>query len=395
MSAKLKKEGLRSWLAAIIALWPVSYSTGAEPAPEKLDQMPSLVVPAVAQNTSGAADNPLLQVSCPGCSNGLLGSTSIPAATSAGCSGDSCEGGCFPGQRCTPCEGTNCISRTFCAFYDCICCPDPCYEPHWIAAADSAFFVDSARPVTQVRIRWDSGVNFILPNRAEYFWAGSPKGPAKPENSLNYNQLSIYNEAAIDRFSIYTNVPYLSIDPTVNNGAAGFGDITVGTKSMLLDCELMQTTFQMAATLPSGNFLKGLGTGHTSLEPSLLFAVKLCPDTYMQAQLSEWVPLGGDQGIEGSILHYHFSLNHVICRPVGDTQLIGTLEFSGYSFQSGAYTDPTGVVQKADGYTYCYVGPGIRFVICDKIDFGFGCQFAVSGQHFADQLYQTEFRWRF
>ena len=28
--------------------------------------------------------------------------------------------------------------------YNCICCPDPCYEPHWTALADSAFFVDAA-----------------------------------------------------------------------------------------------------------------------------------------------------------------------------------------------------------------------------------------------------------
>jgi hypothetical protein len=396
MSAKPRKTDLRHWLAAVIALWPASYSAGADPAPGSLDPSLFLSAPAFSQNAPGASDNPLLQVSCPSCGNGLLGSANYPASTSAGCAGDSCEGGCVPGQRCTPCEGTNCISRTFCAFYDCICCPDPCYEPRWIAAADSAFFVSSARPVTQMRIGWDSGINMILPDRAEYFWAAPPKGPPNPETKLNYSQLSIYNEAAVEKFSIYTNVPYLSLDPSVNNGAAGFGDITIGTKSMFLDCELMQMSFQMATTLPSGNFLKGLGTGHVSLEPSLLFAVKLCPDTYVQVQLSEWVPIGGTDGVQGSILHYHLSLNHVICRPVGDTQLIGTLEFSGYSFQSGAYTDPTtGALQKGDGYTYASIGPGVRFVICDKIDFGFGTAFSVTGQHFADQLYRTEFRWRF
>jgi len=76
--------------------------------------------------------------------------------------------------------------------------------------------------------------------------------------------------------------------------------------------------------------------------------------------------------------------------------LLGTLELNGYSFQHGAYTDPIfGSFQKAGDDNYLYLGAGLRLVICDKLDLGFATSFALTDQHFADQIYRTEFRWRF
>src|SRR5258708_5540601 len=83
--------------------------------------------------------------------------------------------------------------------------------------AHAPFFVDGARPVTQMRVRWDWNLNVIDPDRAEYLWAKiGGKGPKKPETNLNYNSLSIYNEAAIQSFSVFTEIPYLSMSPTNN-----------------------------------------------------------------------------------------------------------------------------------------------------------------------------------
>jgi hypothetical protein len=277
--------------------------------------------------------------------------------------------------------------------------------PRWIAAADAAFFVDAARPVSQTRIRWDSGLGMEFPDRAEFFWAradGMGKGPHFPingfkgETGLDFNVLSLYTEIAAANFSASVEFPYVSIDPEQAAHAAGFGDIIIGTKSMLLDCELMQVTFAFKTIVPSGNFTKGLGTAHVSLEPSLLWAVRLAQNTYTQGQLSEWIPLGGDTDYAGAIFHFHFSLNQVLWRPLDDVQLIGTAELNGWAFQDGAFTDPVlGSFQKASGDTYVSIGPGLRLVICDKIDIGIGAAFAVSDHHFAEQLYRTEFRWRF
>jgi hypothetical protein len=45
--------------------------------------------------------------------------------------------------------------------------------------------------------------------------------------------------------------------------------------------------------------------------------------------------------------------------------------------------------------TYCNLGGGLRLVLCDKMDLGFGATFAVTDNHFADQLYRTEFRLKY
>jgi hypothetical protein len=302
------------------------------------------------------------------------------------------------------CEGETAVGRFLCGVYECICCPDPCYDPSWLAVADAAFFVEAARPVSQMRFRWDHGHHLIFPDRAEFFWAradGKGKGP-KPNppflaaGSVDYHVLSLYTETAVGGFSVFTETPYRSLDPDFAPHGAGFGDLSFGTKSLLFDCELLQITFQFRTFLPTGNPRKGLGTGHVTLEPSLIVAVNLAPDWYFQGQLAEWIPLGGDPNYAGAVLHYHTSLNRVLSRPLPDVQLIGTLEFSGYSFQDGAFTDPTfGPFQQASGATYLYSGPGLRLVVCDKIDFGVGTHFALTADHFAEQLYRVEFRWRF
>ena len=157
----------------------------------------------------------------------------------------------------------------------------------------------------------------------------------------------------------------------------------------------MQFAFQFRTFIPTGNSTHGIGTGHVSLEPSLLAAVRLGPYTYFQAQLSEWIPLGGDTDYQGAILHYHVSLNHVLCRPVADVQLIGTLEFNGWSFQTGHFTDPFLGKLKSGDDSFLSVGPGLRLVLCDKLDVGVGAAFEVNGIPWPSTLIRSEFRWRF
>jgi hypothetical protein len=131
--------------------------------------------------------------------------------------------------------------------------------------------------------------------------------------------------------------------------------------------------------------------------------LKLAPDTYFQAQLAEWIPVGGDHDYAGDILHYHFSLNRVLWRPSHDMQIIGTAEFNAWSFQDGAYSDPTLVDAKgkplfpveSSGVTYASIGPGIRCVLCDRVDLGFAASFSITDHGWFDQFYRTEFRWRF
>ncbi|MEQ8785373.1 MAG: hypothetical protein RIC55_03705 [Pirellulaceae bacterium] len=308
---------------------------------------------------------------------------------------------CNPGQfhECPPnCAKTR-IGRFLYAMYRDTCCPDPCYDPQWWALADAAFYTEGARPVTQQRFRWDAGFDMVYPDRAEFFWARSGGGGAGPSTivpSLRFHELSMYTEVAHGAFGAFTEIPYRSVYTALGGHEAGFGDINVGVKSMLHDTELMQLTFQMRTITPVGVSSRGLGTGHVSLEPSLIMGLNLSPFSYFQGQVAEWIPLGGDQDYAGALLHYHFAYNHSLLGDPSGVHWIGVMELNGWSFQDGAYSAyPSTTLLPASNHTYLSGGPGLRIVVCDAIDFGVGSAFAYTRDHWAEQHYRTEFRLRF
>jgi hypothetical protein len=339
-----------------------------------------------------------------------------PASGCAGCGSGGCGSGgcnnnnygpsnntCVPGrQQCCGIPSDTVCGRFFGGLCEELCCPDPCYEPRWVPEANAAFFQDSPRPVTQTRIRWDSAANYRFPDTAEYFWAQvktganqAAKGPGIVTPSLKYNELSIYQEVAAKGFSFFIEMPYLSFDPAIGPSGAGMGDLTIGTKSVLLDRELLLVSLQFKTVIPTGNFTAGLGTGHVSLEPSLLAALKLCPTTYVQTEIAEWIPLGGTPGFAGSVFHYHASLNQNLCHWGDCINVIGVMEFNGYSF-SGAFTDfPSGAVVGNNGSNFANAGPGLRIQICDKADIGFAADFGFGNMHGPAQIYRTELRIRY
>lgn len=329
--------------------------------------------------------------SCGGSGGGIGGGCTDCMNGPVGCG----EGGCYPGRDgCCPISGRGPFTRLYAAYQNALCCPDPCYVPQWRCAANAALFVDHARPTTMTRIRWDRGVNLTDPDRAEYFWAqiGGP-GPANPERRVDYNELHLYQEVGVDKFSMFIDMPFRSFDSANNGGHGGIGDLQIGTKSLLLDSDLVQFTFQFVTSIPTAGPGGGVGTGHVALDPSLVTAVKLRENTYWQGQLGYWFGVGNSNG---SILHYHSSINQVLWQSTNNV-LVGTFEGVGYSFMSGNVTSATlpRRVLPGNDVTYFTLGPGIRWCICNKVDIGFGMQFAVTDRHFAEQLYRTEIRLRF
>jgi hypothetical protein len=321
---------------------------------------------------------------CGGCGTAGCGS----------CGSDGCgEAGCYPGRDgCTTCEGNTRLGRLFCAFHNALCCPDPCYKPRWNDAANAAFFTDHARTVTMTRLRWDAGRNLIDPDRSDYFYGKGAFPGAPVPTRVDYNELRLYQEIGGDKFSLFIDLPYRQLTTNNRGGAGGIGDLEFGTRTMILDSELLQTTFQFKTRVPTGNPVRGVGTGSVSLEPSLINTVKLYNETYWQSQLAYWFAVGNGNG---SIFHWHNSFNRVLFRPLVDTALIGTFEFVGWTFTGGRFRDAAGVLRGSNGDTYFTVGPGLRLAMCDKLDVGFGVQFAASDKHFAQRLYRTELRWRF
>ena len=341
---------------------------------------------------------------------------------------------CVPGRgKCPPINSDSFYGRIFGNLYECICCPDPCYQPSWVPAANASFFTDFARPQTITRFRYDRGWNLQFPDRNEYFWAkqnitnnlstvggrpylrgiGGGNGPNFPpkvvkarkvpspprhggvfgETGLNYDQIFLYQEAASASGSLFVEQNYRSMYPDITPHTAGFGDLNFGIKSLLLDCELMQLTFQFKTYTPTGQAKKGFGTGHFSLEPSLLLSVRLAEDTYFQGQLAEWIPIGGNEDYQGALIKYNFSVNHVLAYTAPDSPLIGTLEFAGISFQDGLYTDPYRGPINSRGGTYASFGPGLRHSICNRFDYGGAIAWTVSdaGQ-FGSPLLRLEMR---
>jgi len=369
-------------------------------------------LPGLAGNAAAPVIDPNVeQVGCPTCGRGLLGGPGDvyvgPGST------DACAGGCVPGRRrCDDCcfNQDTYFGRILGGLYDCICCPDPCYEPHWIAAADTAFFQDAARPATQMRFRWDTGWDMTAPDRAEYFWARQtgPLGPHVIARSINYRELRLYTEGATDRIGVFIEQPYREvgvhespISPNPNDVTfSGFGDLNIGTKTLLLDCDLLQVSFQFKTFILTGAANKGLGTGHVSLEPAILNTLHLAPDTYLQCEIAYWIPVGGDSLYQGNIFHSHLAFNQVLWHLCRSVQLVGTMEFNEWSIINGNFTSPDvltggkGTPERARD-TIFSLGPGFRFVICDRVDVGAGTAFAVTGDRWAEELVRAEFRWRF
>jgi hypothetical protein len=336
---------------------------------------------------------------CPHCGGGL----GPGGCTTCGdCGGPQCRAG---GRRCEPFPDTTVAGRFVGLIYTGICCPDPCYQPHWEPLADAAFFTDAVRPKTATKFRWDSASHFIFPDRGEYFFArddGKGRGPKvfgtsnKGIPAADYNELMLITEAASGAAGVQIAMPYRSVNATPYGAdGAGFADMQITAKSMLLDSELFLFGFQMRTYIPIGQTGKGLGTGHVSLEPGLNFGLRLAPETYMQAQVVEWIPIAGDKDYAGAHLRWAASFNHVLWRPIRDVQLIGTLETTGISFQDGEFTDPYAGPTHLAKRTAAALGPGLRLFFCDTLDFGLGWQHGITGKYLIRDFLRYEVRYRF
>jgi hypothetical protein len=530
------RRRLARWAAGVLvvaATWSSGSGLAQTATPASAPSSSGHVADRIPTDTSApGGGSGLVQTGCSSCGGGCgsgLGTLCGPGELGSGGCGDCC----YPGRNfcCSDCDCPTAIGRFFCGFYQCICCPDPCYDPCWLPVADTAFFLDQARPVTQMRLRYGADFGFKTPDRAEYFYArartnpnqleatgpcslhGFGKGPNCIASEVDFEDLSLYMEAAKGAFSAFTEIPYRHIDPTtgpasvatntrpatpammmpapianavipagagplptdvilgpggamvpatmagtaptmipggtrlargtvlppgtvVAPGAtvpvaatpaatmpvagpccpvSGFADLIIGTKSMLLDCCLMQITFQFKTYLPTGNFIKGLGTAHVSLEPSILFNINLAKDTYLQGQFAYWIPVGGDDLYQGNIYHGHLALNRVLWRPCPSVCLVGTLEGSHWHIYNGAFTDPlllasgtmangmftpgagtdVAPISRSAHGDFIYAGPGVRLFICDKLDFGIGSQFVLTSDSFAQEQLRADFRWRF
>jgi hypothetical protein len=201
------------------------------------------------------------------------------------------------------------------------------------------FVIDTTQPLSNFRIRYDSVYNLTFPDRSEYFWAAAgSKGPA-PERSVDYQDFRFQQELATENFSTAIDVPIRILNPEFNGNNAGVGDIGLTTKLVMLNGNEWQMTQITRTTFNNGNAKKGLGTGHVSIAPGMLFRYKWNDLTYVHSEIELSFPIAGDPVFSAPVLKYGFGLSHLYYDS-DEFAIIQTLEFVNIWFLDGNKTLP-------------------------------------------------------
>ncbi len=279
-----------------------------------------------------------------------------------------------------------------------------------VALTSNAAYIDSAVPVTQFRLRFDAAYDDNRPDRDEFFYpkcgcfhTPDARGPAMPETKVDYQEVSSYLEYAVSpRFSAFFETTYRSINPTVNPNEDGFGDLNTGFKWAFLYQPDSVGTFQFRTYIPTGLGRFGLGTDHVSLEPALLFLHQFGNRVILEAELRDWIPIGGSD-FAGNVLRYGIGLSYDVIR-TDAFRLAPVGELVGWTALSGKESDATeNVVVDSAGHTIVNAKMGVRLGfgettepgLLNRSDFFVGYARALTGDVWYKDALRVEFRYRF
>lgn len=330
-----------------------------------------------------------------------------------------------------------------------------------LALAAPGGYLDNPIPISTFRLRFDAAFDDNRPDRAEYLYAAWKElsfhphgiqgggaffdrgaiGPNMLPAYVNYQQPEAYFEFAfLKRFSAFVQAPYRIIqlhniqedfpdNPKVNpadrpnpgskfftepfqeNQASpqtnfnGFSDMQFGFKGAILASPKQYLTFQLRLYAPSGDPGLGLGTGHWSVEPSLLLYERLTKRLVLQGQLTEWSPIDG--GLAGNILQYGAGLGYAVFQR-GNFVIMPTTEFMGWTMLNGyqsvfapiSATRPapnfelptTHGVEQAGGDTIVNGKFGVRTFFGDGSSLFVGYGRALTGTHWYTDDFRVEYR---
>jgi hypothetical protein len=333
------------------------------------------------------------------------------------------------------------------------------------ALAAPGGYLDDAIPKTMFRIRYDAGFDLNRPDRAEFFYAEwhelsfhphgvqgdgvffDPKarGPKALPSSVDYQEASAYLEVAYDnKLSLFASVPtrFISFrdlhednpeselkrnpndlpgrgsrffpEPGPENAGTqhtafdGLSDVDFGIKYAIVADPCQYLTTQLRVYSPSGDASKGLGTGHWSLEPGLLYYQRLSDRLVFQAELKDWIPVDGGAA-SGNILRYGFGLGYDIYQR-GNLRITPVTEMVGwtvlYGFQSffgnvvatptpGLELPHTHGVEDASGDTIINGKIGVRTYFGHGHDLYIGYGRALTGDRWYQDIVRVEYRFVF
>lgn len=288
-------------------------------------------------------------------------------------------------------------------------------------------YIDDSTIESKVRIRFDTATGTTVPDRAEFLYAKcgcyrdllhtnpayDPSAPGpRPgaANGVDYHQLYIEGEVAFDsRVSVFGQIPVRWLEPTSflpNTGgpfpsATGISDVRGGVKLGLSDAASpYNLTAKVQLYLPTGDAGKGLGTHHTSVEPSMLFQGELTPTVTLESQVGVWLPIGGAAPLPGTtadhfagrILYYGigpsvtvYETSRVRVTPV--VELVGWRVLAGNQTKAGGPDD-------ASGTNIVNIKLGAR-IGYDAGSFYVGVGKAITDAKWYDNILRFEYRYTF
>ncbi|MEI7683861.1 MAG: transporter [Planctomycetota bacterium] len=285
--------------------------------------------------------------------------------------------------------------------------PTPQIAPMVSAALGDASFavaapgyIDFAKPMNQVRLRYDAAYNMNRPDRAEYFYGkcgcfgGNAPGPILPERNVDAQETSLYLEVApTQRFSVFVDLPIRAINPDVNANATGMGDMRFGFKYAFIYDDVQILSLQVRAFAPTGDPRQGLGTSHWSVEPSLLYTRQLSERVTLYGEFGNWSPINGTE-FAGSMLYYGAGLGYT-AYDSGDFRITPLVEFIGWSVLNGQELNlDAGGAVNAGGDTIVNGKLGVR-AGGPRHDFYVGYGRALTGAVWYQDIARFEYRFKF
>jgi len=276
-------------------------------------------------------------------------------------------------------------------------------------AESNVGWIDSALIGNQVRFRYDARWKNPTPDRAEFFVGRSKqyfdgfeingRGFAVPESNIDMFEGTTYVEYAFTpRLSGFMEMPVRYIRPTENPTAIGGGDFNLGFKLAYFAMPDQVQTFQLRLIFPTGSESRGLGTGHSVIEPSLLLWQKLSQDFTLESEIRNWIPVGG-LNYSGYTLRYALGLSYDMYR--GDSFSIKPVtELIGWSTLRGLQSDfinslPTFQTTSSAVGTVIESAWGVRGTVYGNCDYYAGYSFALTTPTWFEHNLRAELRWRF
>lgn len=263
---------------------------------------------------------------------------------------------------------------------------------------NAPFEIYTSQPENNYRFRLDFGYDVHYPDRSEFFWAAT-RGPGLPEERVNFQDIRMMIETGGPAFSLQTEVPIRVIDPLNNANHAGLGDMSITTKTRMLNGDRWQLTQIFKTHINTGSATMGLGTGHVSLEPGFAYRYRWNDWFYLHGDTTYWFALGGDPTFSGQVFRTSFGMSGVLYEN-DVTALIPTLEFISWTALNGLRTSPVGVPEGVDGDSIFNIHPGLRYAWDTGGDFGLlelglSGGVSVTGHHWYQGLLRFDVRWAY